>query len=75
MQATNQEWSGYVRDSAMKTSDFCMSFYDNPLEMTEKTYGYFLEFAGQVSAVGGKWFEQFKAAMISIYQSSMAAID
>ena len=75
MQATNQEWSGYVRDSAIKTSDFCMAFYDNPLEMTEKTYDYFLEVTDQVSAVGGEWFEQFKTVMISIYQSSMVAID
>lgn len=75
MQATNQEWSGYIRDSAIKTSDFCVEFYENPLEMTEKTYDYFLEFSGQLSAVGGEWYQQFKVAVTSIYQSSLAAID
>lgn len=75
MQATNQEWSGYIRDSAIKTSDYCVAFYDNPLEMSEKTYDYFLGFADQLSAVGGEWFQQFKVAVIAIYQSSLAAID
>lgn len=75
MQATNQEWSGYIRASAIKTSDFCVAFYENPLEMSEKTYDYFLEAVGQLSTMGGEWVQQFKVAVIAIYQSSLAALD
>jgi len=75
LQATNQEWSQYIQNSAIKTSDFCVEFYEHPVAMSERMVDYLQNYTNKLSTIGLDGYQQFKIAVISIYQSTLSAVD
>lgn len=75
VQEINQEWSNYINDSALKVSEYLLAIYENPKEMSEKSYEYLAETASQVTAMASEVYAQFVQAVTAIYQSSKTAIN
>jgi len=71
----NEHWMANVKQAALSSSNYAVSFYENPVAMSAQLYAQIEQAASQFSALGLEWFNQFKAALILIYQASVAAIN
>jgi len=71
----SEKWSNKIQQSAIEANEFWVKFYDDPLAVSEKIYDNVATSLTQYSTVSLEWLEQFKSAIISIYQSSLLTLN